>query len=400
MVRRQIAVQLNATATHRNGPGASWGRCGFRGLPALAALVALATSGVAGAVVDVRFERWEILATAVPRDVVPPVDSTIAISVEFDATATAADRQPGHGLRFALAERDAGAHDVLALFDLVPCAPLPPVGATVAVRAVVDVYCDAGGALRARNGVQWLVNWCDDPQARACNSNGFLAAVRPDASAPEPWEFVVLDENGVEGSFATPDDILECGPVGTFVRDYRAPDTAESGAVGLFADSTATVCSDQVAVLEPFRWYIVARLGGLSRCGLTAIEFGIHDWPAGLLVNATPNPGGIGFGNPLGTGGVAFTCAGGGDDRVVLYTLDGVATEPLADVELHVGAGQPPSNFLWDDPWLELCPQFNGLRRRLRGGTFWVNPTTTRNCVPQTTVVQRTWSAMKSLYRD
>jgi hypothetical protein len=274
------------------------------------------------------------------------------------------------------------------------------VGAAVAVRAIVDVYCDAQGALRARDGVQWLVNWCEEPQARACNSNGFIAAARPDSAAAEAWEFVVLDENGDPGSFPTPDDILECGPVGTFVRDYRAPEVADSGAVGLFADSTATVCSDQVGVLDPFTWYVVADLGGLSRCGLTAIEFGIHAWPAGLLVTAVANPGGIGFGDPLESGGVVFTCAGGGQDRVVLYTLSGVATEALLDIELQVGAGQPPSNFLWNDPWLELCPQFNGLRRRLRGGTFWVNPTSTRNCVPQTATVQRSWSAVKSLYRD
>ena len=43
----------------------------------------------AGALVDVRFERWTQFSRTVPRDVVAPVESVVTFIVEFDATATA-----------------------------------------------------------------------------------------------------------------------------------------------------------------------------------------------------------------------------------------------------------------------------------------------------------------------
>jgi hypothetical protein len=373
-------------------------RTAFRIVSTLAGFAALWTTPCR-AVVDVRFERWQILASAVPRDVVAPLDSFVSILVEFDARATAGDA--ASGLRFAVAERDAGDNDVLVRFELGQCVELPAAGADVAVRATIQVYCDAAGELRALDAVRWLANWCDLPEARACASDGFeFAGVVVERSEPESWEFVVLDENDTEGSFPTPDDIIECGPLGTFVREYVAPGFPASGSIGIFADSTATACSARLMPFEPFHWYVVAQLDGLSRCGITLCEIGIRGVPASLFIGVTPNPHGVALDNPFTRGGVIFPCERGTGNRIVLYTLTGITTEPLADVALVLDAGAPPSNFLWPYPWVDLCPERRGLRRRVRGGTFYVNPSVKPDCEPPTRVTAATWSAVKRLYRD
>lgn len=386
-----------------DGPGERRGRFRWRRprhVAALALVASLLIAPPAHAVVDVRFERWELLASAVPADFVPPVDSTIALMVEFDATATAADAQAG-GVRFAIAERNSGAApNILARFLVPPCPFTPPAGSTIAVRAIVDLYCDPQGNLQVRDGVQWLLNWCEPAAARGCITNGLQpAAALPDSAPGEPWEFVVLDEHDAEGSFPTPDDVLACGPPAVFVRDYHADTFPQSGAVGLFADSTATQCSDTIVPFEPFRWYVIASLDGLTRCGLTTIELAIRNWPAELAAGAVANPAGIPFGDLFSVGGIRFDCERGNDDRIVLFTLDGAALAPVTDVVLEITGTTPSTHPLWPEAWGDLCPTFFGLRRRLHSGVFHVNRTTKPACEPVSTVQPATWTGVKSLYR-
>jgi len=369
-------------------------------LPACAlAVLAVLWGAPAAAVVDIRFERWTQFSRTVPRDVVAPVDSVAGFIVEFDATATVGDSDPMRGVRFAIAERSPGGNDILARFEVRPCTAFPTAGDTIAVRATLDLYCDADGNLVVSDGVQWLLNWCSLPQPRACASDGLQSAAETGFSAPEDWELVVLDENDVEGSFPTPDDIVSCGPIEPLLREFVAPGFAFNGAIGIYADTLATVCGAQIVPLQPFTWYVVMDLGGLARCGLTVLEIGIEGLPPGVFIAAIPNSNAVAFGNPFTTGGLAFPCERGGGDRVVLYTLNGLAIDPVPPATLRVGAGQPPSNRFWTYPWIELCPQFLGLRRRMLGRAFEINPGGSGDCQPPTRVAPATWSAVKSLYR-
>jgi hypothetical protein len=366
---------------------------------ALALLAALLWAAPVAAVVDIRHERWTQFSRTVPRDLVAPVDSVAGFIVEFDATSTAGDGDPLRGVRFAIAERDAGGNDVLVRFEVRPCTALPAAGSALALRAVFDLYCDVDGNLIVRDGIQWLVNWCDRPQAQACASDGLRLAAEIGSSAPEDWELVVLDENDEEGSFPTPDDIVACGPIEPLLREFVAPEFDSNGFIGIYADTLATVCSAQVTPLQPFRWYVIASLAGLARCGLTVLELGIEGLPPNFFVQAEPHANAVAFGDPFASGGLAFPCESGSADRVVLYTLNGFTTEPAPNAVMRVGAGQPPSNRFWAYPWIELCPQFLGLRRRMLGRAFEINPGAGGACPLPTTIAPATWSAVKSLYR-
>jgi hypothetical protein len=203
------------------------------------AVLASVWASSAGAVTNIRFERWEV-AKGIRRDVVAPIDSVSGLSVSFDAIVTAGDL--AHGLRFAIAERDPDGNDVLVRFELQPCAPVPAVGADVAISAGVYLYCDVNGELRVRNSVNWRATWCELPDQRVCGPVGPVPpAVLPSPSEPESWEFVVLGDGDIEGSFPTPDDVTACvNPSGSL--QYVAPEFAESRSIGVFADSLGVVC--------------------------------------------------------------------------------------------------------------------------------------------------------------
>src|SRR5262245_34112070 len=174
-------------------------------------------AGAAQAVTDIRFEHWGVASTTIARDTTPPIDSVTTIGVSFDARSTLGDADPTKGLRFAIAERDPDGNDVLVRFAVAPCTATPRPGSEVTISARVDLYCDRESRLQARNGVGWLVNWCDISAPRACYRDGAPAAGLPAVSEPEKFELVVVDENDAEGSFPTPEDALvvrQGGPAG------------------------------------------------------------------------------------------------------------------------------------------------------------------------------------------
>ena len=353
----------------------------------------------AEAVTNIRYERWEtrrILA----RDTVAPIDTTSSLSFSFDANVTAADL--AGGFRFALAEKDAATRDVLMQFTLAPCSPPPQLGADVLITIYCSLYCDAGGKLRATDSLRWIVTWCDVPQQEACAITG-IAATLPSSSDPEDFELILLDENDRDGSFPTPEDGLSCGdgaPSGPELVAV-APEFAASGSIGLYADPSGLLCSDHVTPLVPFRWYVVARLEGMTRCGISVVELGIQGLPPGFFLSITPNPAAdVVIGNPFTIGALGFDCERGDGEAIVLYTLDGVATNAVENVEMVVDAGSPPSNRLWPYPYGELCPNLGIGRRRMRGTSFVINPPPGHPCDTTVNAESATWGAVKSLYRD
>jgi hypothetical protein len=374
---------------------------GVKSVPWLGVILALSSlASRAEALKAIHFERWTI-PPAIPRDVAPPVDTVTFVGFSFDATSTATDLDPAHGFQFSLAEHDLDGDDVLARLELKPCtAPAP--GTDVYVFADVALYCDGRGELRARDSSDFTVTWCDYPQQRVCSRQGpFPAASLPQASDAERYEFVLLDEGDVEGAFPTPEDVTECGDSRGPSAQYVAPDFPEAGSVGIYADPGAALCSARVDILTPFRWYVIASLAGMSRCGGTLFELGADALPPGMLMSVTPNPHAFpAFGTLFGgTAGISFPCERGANDLIILYTLDGIATTSIQDFTLGVHAGNPPSNMYWPYPWHDLCPFPFALRRRLEGKDFLINPSPGHTCDTLVHVQRTSWTALKSLYR-
>ena len=330
---------------------------------------------------------------------VAPIDTIAFLSFSFDATATAADL--AGGFRFALAEKDAATRDVLMQFTLEPCDEKPPVGADLLISITCRLYCDAGGKLHAGNSVQWSVTWCDVPVQGVCLDIGPVATL-PSSSEPEDFELILLDENGQDGSFPTPEDALSCsdGAASGPELAVEAPEFAASGSIGVYSDPSGLFCSDQVTPLIPFRWYVVAHLEGMTRCGIAVVELGIHGLPPGFFITATPNPAAFAvIGNPFTNGALGFNCERGDGEVIVLYTLDGISNKAVQNAELVVDTGDPPSNRFWPYPWNDLCPPPVGDRRRMRGTTFVINPPPGHPCDTTVHAEPATWGAVKGLYR-
>ncbi len=224
----------------------------------------------------------------------------------------------------------------------------------------------------------------------------------PSESESELFELVVLDENGLEGSFPTPDNVLQCGQLGPMVPvEFVAPDFESGGTLGVYADPGGTLCSTMLQPLVPFRWYVLARLEGMTKCGLYFVEFGVHTLPAEFFVNITPNADAyMSAGNLFGSALIAFHCEAGDGQTVLLYTVDGIATAAPTDLVLQVESSAAPTNRFWPYPWAETCPEVLGARRRMLGLQFIVNPSPGRFCETTVRVEPATWTRVKQVYRN
>ena len=367
-------------------------------LVSAATLFGLATP--ARALTNIRFERWGIPEHIRPENAPLPVWSA-GLQVAFDATVTAADLAAGKGLQFAIAERSPGGNLVLAQLEISPCAPMPAVGANVYIAVGIKLVCTADGRLKATQCSGWTASWCELPQQQLCTrDNAFPLPAVPTVNA-EAFEFVLLDENGQEGTFPTPDDVAICNPVAGGSRGFVAPDFADSGKIGIYADPSASLCSGIVEAFVPFRWYVVASLAGMTRCGITTVELGAGPLPPGFFVNVIANPHAFVATGTLfgGRAVIGFNCERDASDLVVLYTLEGVTTTPVQDYVLPLGIATPPSNDAWPYPWTDLCPFPRSMRRRLVGSDFIINPAPGHECDTTVPVEAKSWSAMKALYR-
>lgn len=353
----------------------------------------------ADAVTNIRFERWTVSRHVRPENAPPPVwQSSVAVS--FDATVTPADLDPVHGLRFAIAERQPGGNQVLAQVEIPPCAALPAPGADVNIACSIRIVATVEGRLAVNQVNGWSASWCDVPQQQLCSRTNYAVPLATTAGT-EAFEFVLVDENGTEGAFPTPDDVAVVDPVPGGGAEFVAPDFADSGKIGIYADSGGNLCSAAVQPFVPFRWYIVANTAGMTRCGVWTFEIGVDPLPPGMFMNVTPSPHAMVSTGTLfgGTAGLGFACERDASDAIVLYTLDGVTSQPIQDYNLRVGAGNPPSNDAWPYPWAQLCPFPAGIRRRMHGADFIINPLPGHDCDATVPVEAKSWSAMKSLYR-
>ena len=382
-------------------------RHGFLGLvPA----IVFALAARSEALTNVRFETWDLGSGKIAHDIVAPRDTVSYVGVSFDATSTAGDL--AGGFHFSIAERDPGVDQVLIRLQVGPCSAVAPVGSEIYVSVSVAVYCDRDGNLHARDARSPFVTWCDYPTPQVCgfDTGRYPPAALPAVSEPELFELAVLDENDQEGPHPTPEDALRCAadaPIppllgsgalrasieGTPPREYP-----RSGAIGVFADPGGTLCVDHIEPLVPFRWYVVARLDGLTRCGLTVAILAIHGLPPGFFITSRPNPDAFNeFGDPFTLGGVLFQCERGPGDAVVLYTLDGISTSPLQDLVLEVAGGTPP-----EPPFsrVKLCASYNAPYRRMDTSRFFINPSHSQACDITVPVTRATWGQVKGLYRN
>ena len=275
-------------------------------------------------------------------------------------------------------------------------AELPPCAAggrcRFAISATLNLYCDTNGELRVQDRVGWGATWCEVPHEQYCYADGARAAALPSTSEPESWEFVVLGDGDVEGSFPTPDDVTACG-IPTLVTEYVAPDFAQSGSIGVFADA-AVVCSDHIS---PSNHPVRRRRAGWNDPLWDHCARKHHAAAAGFFVNGSSPTRTRARSSGHRSHKVArdFEERGDGERR---STPCRISTQPVQDIALSVNAAVPPSNQFWVYPWVDLCPLPGVGRRRMRTSTFYINPASNHDCDTPVPAIPTSWSAMKSLY--
>lgn len=334
------------------------------------------------------------------------------------------------GVRFSIQERSPGGNDLLTDVALPWTGPYPPVGTEV--RVFLDVQLSSAGS-RLTGGpiTRWHLSWCSPPspiQVRG-SANGAGATVGVGTSHPEPaHEFVLVDENGVEGANPSPEDMV-CGPGkavapvldlpspyelvarGKSITDETASQIAgldrrdptllaePTGSIGVYFDTQAADVCGISSIGVPITMYVIAMLAGATACGITGAELRIATIPSGWLGGASIPPNAISIGDPLGpVGGVmAFTtCQGGGS--VLLYTISLFPTTTVVNHPIDVLKRNPPTNGNFQCPLITLCdnPQYT-IACVERGPTAFINPSSGNAC-GLVAIESRTWGSVKRLY--
>jgi hypothetical protein len=380
-------------------------------------LVSAIASAEVGAVTEIESTQWY-----------SGCDQIVAYLV---ARTTATD--VAEGVRFSIHERDGDGdgNDVLADVALPWAEPFPPVGTEVRIFIRLEVTV-TGSRLAADEISQWQMTWCLPPAPtevrRSSGPTGLLGSGTTD---DEPaHEFVLVDEEGVEGSGPTPNDWLACdvgkarSVLGNLLSPYELtmrgiPFTDDSAWLGtginrwgddLAADPTGSLgvafsadgmdLCGVATVGEPVTMYVVARTAGATTCGIVGTEFRVETIPAGWFATAVSPPGTVAIGDPFdGVGyNVAYmTCQSGAS--VLFVTAIVLPGSPVTNHPLRVHRRDPPTNRYFECPLVVLCdgPVYT-LACVESGPTAYFNPDASTVC-EATGVELQTWGRVKSLYK-
>ena len=174
----------------------------------------------------------------------------------------------------------------------------------------------------------------------------------------------------------------------------------DTGEVGVAWDPEGRACNLNIEPGQEGTLYVLAYPRGIFAGGITASEFRVDDFPADwVIVSVTPNPeANLTLGNPLGPGcNIAFpSCQTGTSGVVVLYTIRFVALSIVTQGVLSVGGHTTPSIPLLPCPRLILCDGPADYFGCSQGGSATINYYE-RYCI--TAVEQKSWSAVRTLYR-
>jgi len=244
------------------------------------------------------------------------------------------------------------------------------------------------------------------------------------SSEPESFEFVLVDENGVEAPGATPEDAYYCNPIaaskpeplftspydlvqrgssitsesGIIPRERVTSD--EAGAIQIAFDPAGEVVCGAIPPWTPTTLYVVARPAGPTRCGITGAELRIVGIPEGWLTTITTPPSSVTIGDPRGEPGanIAFMdCQVPASGPVLLYTISVLATSAVADQVVQVLARKPPLSF--DCPLVTMCDEPLSSIACMSGSQLRINPPTGAECEKTLGVQAGTWTTVKGLYR-
>ena len=392
-----------------------------RRIVASAAILLIACSR-SGAMTQPEGTYWASYHT----NAIPPGGSEFG--VRFIARVTALDI--ASGVTFSIQERDPGGNNLLFDLALPWPAPYPAIGTEMRVGANFYFACDAGNLVAVRASL-WWVSWCD-PQLGTQNRYGNQGTVlATGGSEPEDFEFVLVDENGIEAPGATAEDAYYCGSSAvTAAERSHFPSPYEllqqglsiasespflprsdpelqaeySGQIQLAFDPMGQQICGEIPPGTVSTLYVVARAAGPTLCGITGAELRVVGMPANWFAAAAIPANSISVGDPLSSAGgnVAYTsCQSPAAGPVLLYTISIFATTAVTDHVVEITARTPPFNSQFNCPLVTLCDMPMYTIVCMEGSRAYINPRAGAICeVPVVGVESHTWSSVKDLYRD
>jgi hypothetical protein len=364
----------------------------------LAAIGVLATALPAMGVVSVHDVFWYVGDGNIPAN-------GKRLSVMFDATVTPADAS---GLKFSIVET--GSQQELVALEAPHLVPVPAVGSPLTITFVFDVRCEADGSLSAIQRSVW-VTYCGPILGGGMLDDSELMGEWSSGVGSGPFTLSVVDESGTSGT--GPQSTLLCAPTADAEMDPfmaakqvrqrrfdRVAEDGDSGTIGIYFDQEGTICSGEVLPFVPTTFYVVARPNGVSSCGFAGTEFRFAGVPDSWQVFPVPPDEALVLGNPFTIGvNVAFSTCQTSETRVI-YTVLALASEYEPDVMLTIEARNPPTNPRRNCPLMNVCAGEGFPAVCIDGVSCYINPSSPKACAVSTAVAERTWSAVKRLYRE
>jgi hypothetical protein len=225
------------------------------------------------------------------------------------------------------------------------------------------------------------------------------------------------DRGGYRGGAPTPLDAFGCAAAGgsasgtpeaarqemSRLKSIRANRIAdgEPGSIGLYFDSMGRSCAGSIRPGEPDTVFVIAKMQGMSECGIAGAEFRFTGVPENWMTHSVPRPDLLSVGDPMAEGvTVGFRCQRPESGNILLYRVVVVATEEEEDLQFQVENRESPTSPEFHCPLLVLCDYPAFTKICVEGWVCHVNSTKPgRSCAVPVALQGTTWSQIKRLYR-
>jgi hypothetical protein len=184
------------------------------------------------------------------------------------------------------------------------------------------------------------------------------------------------------------------------MRLDRLAENGDSGTVGIYFDEAGTVCSGEILPGVPKTVYVIAKLNGVTACGVVGGEFRFSGVPDNWSVFPVARDEMLAIGNPF-IGGVTFAfpeCQQPQSENVLLYTVLVLASEYVPDVTFRILQRLEPTNPKHACSFLHTCDETHGTIC-MDGISCHVNPAVPKSCEVAVGIEATTWSAVKQLFQ-
>lgn len=384
----------------------------FGPIPIVSILVALGIGSIlvpeAGAVSRIREEIWSYQGQ------VPRTPASTLVSVSFFANVGDMDLPSRVLFHVGVADAE-GAEAPLLQYRWGQWEEIAQPGTPITVYASFRLSCDGNGLVTAEPVETWFgfcsfgsiemdVRNLDNVQTHAVQTSSNFGLYLEDRGGFRGSKPTPLSAFGCSGNAVGKSMTLEQAHEEMSLLKSRAANRVQGvdpGSIGLYFDSQGRSCSGTIRPGEPDTVFVIAKMRGMSECGIAGAEFRFTGVPDGWTTHSVPQPELLVVGDPMLDGTtVGFRCEHPESGSILLYRVVVVASEEVDDLQFQVESRESPTSPDFLCPLLVLCDYPAFTKVCVEGWTCQVNSTAPqRPCATPVAVTTATWTQIKTLYR-